>query len=241
MSRCAMLALSLQAAWWPLAPVASYAAAPAPAVQASGVFINMRGDVLTARHAVSDCPSLFVVKNGQVAPATVLAISNEADVAVLRTSLKPLLSATFSELPAPADHSIAVFSEAYAELQRLPDRARLLGNALTVPGQPGSLQMVSGAKPGTSGSAVLDGGGLLLGIVVERVAAGSGGGVELSAAHHAERAGMATLVRAVPAEGIKQFLQQAAVPYAESRQAQIGPLQSPASRASTLAVGIVCG
>jgi S1-C subfamily serine protease len=234
------MALCLQAALWPLAPVVSLAAVPM--VQASGVFINMRGDVLTARHAVSDCPSLFVVKNGQVAPATVLAISNEADVAVLHTSLKPLLAATFSELPAPSDHSIAVFSEAYAELQRLPDRARLLGNALTVPGQPGSLQMVSGAKPGTSGSAVLDGGGLLLGIVVERVAAGSGGsGAELSAAHMAGRMGMATLVRAVPANGIKQFLRQAAVPYAESRVAQIGTLQSPASRASTLAVGIVCG
>ena len=67
-SRCLALTLSLQAALWPLAPIASYAAAPA--VQASGVFINMRGDVLTARHAVSNCPSLFVVKNGQVAPAT---------------------------------------------------------------------------------------------------------------------------------------------------------------------------
>ncbi|WP_432241006.1 trypsin-like peptidase domain-containing protein [Herbaspirillum robiniae] len=214
----------------------------APVVQASGVFINMHGDVLTARHAVSECKQIFVVKHGKVATAEIAAVSNEDDVAVLRTTLKPLLAATISELPVPAEHSIAVFSEAYAELQHLPDRARLLGNALTVPGQPGSLQMVSGAKPGTSGSAVLDGGGLLLGIVVERVAAGSGGvGGELSVSHAQSRAGMATLVRAVPGSEIARFLSQAGIPFAQSRQAQLSSLQSPASRASTLAVGIVCG
>lgn len=213
-----------------------------PAVQASGVFINMRGDVLTARHAVADCPSLYAVKNGQIVPAQLLAISPDSDVAVLQTTLRPLLAATFSESAEPPLHSVSVFTEAYAELQRLPDRARLLGNALTVPGEPGSLQMVSGAKPGASGSAVLDGGGLLLGIVVERVAAGSGSSAgELSLAHAAGRPGMATLVRAVSSAGIRQFLQQAAIPFSQSGQAQIGSFQSPASRASTLAVGIICG
>jgi hypothetical protein len=222
--------------------LAGNAQGASPEVQASGVFINMRGDVLTARHAVQGCPSLYVVKNGQVGVARVLALSDEADVAVLQTQMKPLLAATFNQ-NAPADgHSIAVFSEAYAELQRMQDRARVLGNALTVPGEPGSLQMVSGVRPGTSGSGVLDGGGLLLGIVVERVAAGNGGAAtELSISHGQARGGMATVVRAVPSAAIKQFLAQAAIPYAQSNVAQIGSYQSPASRASTLAVGIICG
>jgi len=225
-----------------LAAPAALAAADAvvPPVQASGVFINMRGDVLTARHAVTDCRTVYVVKNTRVVVASVLALSNAADLAVLQTSLKPLLAATLSEQGAPAGHSIAVFSEAYALLQALPERGRVLANALTVPGHPGELQMVSGSRPGASGSAVLDEGGLLLGLVAERVAAGSGGGVA-AMQPGAPRAGMATQVRAVPVEEIRQFLQQVDVPYTQSRRAQIGTLQSPASRASTLAVGILCG
>src|SRR5450830_611907 len=34
--------------------------------QASGVFLNANGDVLTARHAVAGCRSLYVIKDGQV-------------------------------------------------------------------------------------------------------------------------------------------------------------------------------
>lgn len=234
----------------PLVSISGPASSATPLVQASGVFINMRGDVLTARHAVLHCPSLFVVKNGQVARATVRAVSNDIDVAVLQATLKPMLSATFISTHPLYAHSMAVFSQSYTELQapeNRQDRARLLGNALTVPGQPGTLQMLSSAQPGASGSAVLDNGGLLLGIVAERVAAGNGSTRSTDSNAVVEpmvspaRQGMASIVRAVTADGIKTFLSQVSIPYAQSNTPQISTMQSPASRAATLAVGIICG
>jgi serine protease DegQ len=211
-------------------------------VQGSGVFLNAAGDVLTAHHVVKDCHSLYVVKDGRVAPATVLATTSDPDLAVLRTPLKPYLSATLAETAPSGSSSIGVFAEAYSVLQRLPDRARLLSNAMTVPGSDG-LQLLSGAKPGASGSAVLGSGGLLLGVVVERVAAGPGssGSRMLSVGTAGGGIGGSTQVVAIPTARIKQFLQEQNVEFSESDVAQLGPMQSPAARAMTLSVGIICG
>eukprot|EP01038_Epipyxis_sp_PR26KG_P019938 gene19938-28225_t len=92
-----------------------------PDTNASGVFLNEAGDVLTARHAVSDCYTLFAVKGAQVSQATVIAASPALDLAVLRTTLKPYLSATLSRADAAPGRSVGVFAEAYAVLQRLPE------------------------------------------------------------------------------------------------------------------------
>lgn len=229
---------------WALAlfalPVAAWAGAP-PEANASGVFLNEAGDVLTARHAVSDCRSLFAIKGGQVAQATVIAESAELDIAVLRTTLKPYLGATFALADAAPGRSIGVFTEAYAVLQRLPDRAALLSNAMTVPGAEG-LQLLSGAKPGASGSAVLGADGLLLGVVVERVAAAPhAAGMALSRAASASGVTGATQVRAVPASQLRQFLGRHGIAFAASDSPQLSPMQSPAARASTLSVGVLCG
>ncbi|MGJ7524740.1 S1 family peptidase [Variovorax sp. GB1P17] len=214
-----------------------------PDTNASGVFLNEAGDVLTARHAVSDCRTLFAVKGAQVAQATVIAASPELDLAVLRTTLKPYLSATLSRTDAAPGRSIGVFAEAYAVLQRLPDRAALLSNAMTVPGAEG-LQLLSGVQPGASGSAVLGADGLLLGVVVERVAAAphASGMTTLSrAASAAGVKGGATQVRAVPASQVRQFLDSHGIAFTESDSPQLSPMQSPAARASTLSVGVLCG
>ncbi|RQO62971.1 hypothetical protein DBV14_03035 [Variovorax sp. KBW07] len=229
---------------WALAlfalPVAAWAGA-LPEANASGVFLNEAGDVLTARHAVSDCRSLFAIKGGQVAQATVIAESAELDVAVLRTTLKPYLGATFALADAAPGRSIGVFTEAYAVLQRLPDRAALLSNAMTVPGAEG-LQLLSGAKPGASGSAVLGADGLLLGVVVERVAAAPhAAGMALSRVASASGVTGATQVRAVPASQLRQFLGRHGIAFAASDSPQLSPMQSPAARASTLSVGVLCG
>jgi serine protease DegQ len=213
-------------------------------VQGSGVFLNAAGDVLTARHVVKDCHSLYVVKDGRVLPATVLTISQDVnpDLAVLHTGFKPYLSATLAETAPSTTASVGVFAEAYSVLQRMPDRARLLSNAMTVPGSDG-LQLLSGAKPGASGSAVLGSGGLLLGVVVERVAAGPGssGSRMLSVGTAGGGIGGSTQVLAIPTARIKQFLRERNVEFSESDVAQLGPMQSPAARAMTLSVGIICG
>ncbi|MGF6346852.1 serine protease DegQ [Variovorax sp. W2I14] len=212
-----------------------------PDTNASGVFLNAAGDVLTARHAVSDCRSLFAVKGAQVAEATVVAASPELDLAVLRTTLKPYLHATLAFGDAAPGHSVGVFAEAYAVLQRSSGRATLLSNALTVPGAEG-LQLLSGMKPGASGSAVLGTDGLLLGVVVERVAAAPhAGGMVLSRTVSSASAAGATQVRAVPTSQVRQFLRAHDIAFSESGSPQLSSMQSPAARASTLSVGVLCG
>lgn len=212
---------------------------------ASGVFLNAAGDVLTAHHAVTACGTIYAVKDGRVVQAQVAISSAELDLAVLRTSLKPYLSATLAQTEARSGSSLGVFAEAYSVLQRLPGRATLVSNAITVPGDDG-MQMISGVKPGASGSAVIGNAGLVLGVVVSRVAAGSGAHGEASSTmlSRAAAAGVATgasKVRAVGVTQIKQFLREGGIAYTESDAAQLGATQSPAARAATLAVGIICG
>ncbi len=219
-------------------------------VHASGFFLNDKGDVLTARHVVAGCRAVYVVKDSRVVQAQVAALSQSLDLAVLGTTLKPYLSATFSHTAPAPGASIGVFTEAYGVLQRLPNRATLLSNAMTIPAGGGSggdqengLQLISGAQPGASGSAVVGNSGLLLGVVVERVASGPGasGRVLSRAATAAGAPTGATQVHAISAAQVKQFLRESGIPFSESDAPQIGPMQSPAARASTLAVGVICG
>lgn len=229
-------------------------ALPSLDAHASGFFINANGDVLTARHAVANCGSVYVVKDSRAVRASVTALSQTLDLAVLGTSLKPYLSATFAQAGLTGSHSIGVFTEAYSVLRRLPDRGRLLSNALTIPlpssGQPaggeaaaGGLQLLSGAQPGASGSAVVGNSGLLLGVVVERVAASPGatGRMLSRAAVAAGAPAGATQVHAVSSAQVKDFLRASGIAFAESDAPQIGATQSPAARAATLAVGVICG
>lgn len=225
-------------------------------VHASGFFLNDKGDVLTARHVVSGCRTVYVVKDSRVVQAQVAALSPTLDIAVLGTTLKPYLSATFSQTEPVPGASIGVFTEAYSVLQRLPNRATLLSNAMTIPAsgagtsnvghggnEENSLQLISGAQPGASGSAVVGNSGLLLGVVVERVAAspGASGRVLSRAATAAGAPTGATQVHTISAAQVKQFLRNSGIPFSESDAPQIGPMQSPAARASTLAVGVICG
>ncbi len=209
-------------------------------VNASGIFLNTEGDVLTAKHAVTGCRVLYVVKDGRVSEASIRASSQDLDIAVLRTTLKPYLSATFAQTPPAPDASMGVFAESHSELQRLAGRATLMSNAMTVPGGAG-LHLLSGARPGASGSAVLAGNGLLLGMVVERVGAAPHATGHALTRGPSRPAGGATQVRAVTGAQVTRFLRDHHIPFDESDAAQLGPTQSPAARASTLSVGVLCG
>jgi serine protease DegQ len=219
-------------------------------MHASGFFINAVGDVLTARHAVVNCESVYVVKGSRTVKASVIVMSPTFDLAVLGTSLKPYLSATFTQSPTVTGRSIGVFTEAYSVLRRLPNRGRLLSNAMTISApqagedaSAGGLQLLSGVHPGASGSAVVGRSGLLLGVVVERVAVspGAADGMLSRAAVVAGAPTGATQVRAVSAAQVKDFLRSSGIAFSESDAPQIGETQSPAARAATLAVGVICG
>jgi serine protease DegQ len=214
-------------------------------VHASGVFLNQSGDVLTASHAVQECGMLYVVKDGHVKEAKVIAMDRDQDIAVLATTLKPYLHATLPQSSLDFSKNITVFSESYEQLRRLPNRASLLSNAITISGD--SLQLISGVKPGASGSAVLDKSGLLLGIITERIMRGTQPAPATTIGKMSSRASMGPAgtgeirVQAADANGLKQFLRQHHIVFDESDLPQLGAMQSPAARAATLAVGVICG
>lgn len=194
---------------------------------ATGVFVDMEGTVLTARHAVQGCSSLYTLKDGRVSRAELVAVSEDADLALVKSSIKPYLAATFAvDVAAPGGRP--VFAAGYTELRRMKDRTKVLYNgfALDRPAHPDEMRFMlySEAERGASGSPVLDGEGLVIGLVVRREATRSG----------------ESAVIAVSERAIKSFLRQTGIIFREGRQAEIGPLQARAPRAATLSAGIIC-
>ena len=143
-------------------PGAAAAQAGAPLEsQASGLFINAAGQILTAAHAVTGCASLYALKDGQVRRATVVARDDARDLALLDTGFKPLSERDLAATP-EGSGGRPVFTEAYGELQRMPARASTVFNGMTAPHGGGSateLLLFSPVKPGASGSPVLGGQG----------------------------------------------------------------------------------
>lgn len=225
----------------PLAQPAPLAIRPQPDartldVNATGIFINDAGDVLTARHAVTGCGSLFVIKDARVARARVLAVSPDRDLAVVGSTLRPLLAAAFARTP-PGGGAQPVFAAGYDALRRMPDRATAVVNGLTRPGaRADDLTLMLAATNGASGAAVLDQAGRVIGVVTDRadVSAGDPRAV-------ATRADAARYVIAVPVEPVKAFLAASGVRYDETDAPQLEPMQPHAARAATLEVGILCG
>lgn len=217
------------------------AGSPRMDVHATGVFLNARGDVLTARHVVEDCGVVYVVKDAKVVLANIRAISQNHDLAVLSTELKPYLSATFPTTMHAQSKSQGVFAEGYSVVQRMPHRASVVFNALSEP-DTGELSLLSPVQPGASGSPVLSA-GLVLGVVVERVAPGQrpSGSMALSQVGKGVDAHGVSRVKAVSAEHIKYFLRERAIAFTESDEPQLGRMQAQAPRAATLSVGVICG
>lgn len=199
--------------------------------------------MLTARHAVDACRRLYVVKAGNASPATVRVEDRDADVAVLGTRLKPILSATFPIHGESGDVPIRVFAEGYSALQTMPDRERSLFNAVLIPGKD-RFSMMSSVRPGARGSAVLDADGFVRAMVVERTSRMPG----RQAVHALSRSNAGTSlvvggsseVNAVLAQAIKSFLRRHSVDFDESHQAQLGRGQASAPRAATISVGVIC-
>ena len=176
--------------------------------------------------------------------ATVVARDDARDLALLDTGFKPYLSATFAATP-EGSGGRPVFTEAYGELQRMPARASTVFNGMTAPHGGGSateLLLFSPVKPGASGSPVLGGAGLVLGMVVERVAVDGrlSGTVALS-----RRGGSARGGRHAGQGGAggqhHRFPARAGAVHAVSDRPQLGAMQAQAPRAATLSAGIICG
>jgi serine protease Do len=205
---------------------------------ATGFFLNDDGDVLTARHVVEACQSLFLIKDSQVARAKVKAVSKDRDLAVITSRIKPFLTASFAKSNDLAG-SQPVFTAGYEVLRHMTDRSTTMYNAFTrdrAGGQPGEFSMMSSATNGASGSPVLDQGGLVVGLVTDRAEASNA-----DPRAYVTRSGAADFVIAVSSEPIKAFLAANRIPFAETDSAQLEPMQAHAPRAATLEAGVLCG
>ncbi len=206
-------------------------------VNATGIFINDAGDVLTARHVVAKCRSLFVIKDARVARARIKVLGTDHDLAVVGSALRPLLAAAFAHTP-PGGGAQLVFAAGYDALRRMPDRATAVFNGMTRPGaaRADDLTLLLPATHGASGAAVLDQAGRVIGIVTDRADVSAGDPRAI-----ATRADAARYVIAVPVDAVKTFLHANGIPYEETDAPQLEPLQPHATRAATLQVGILCG
>lgn len=206
---------------------------------ATGFFVNDQGDVLTARHVVEGCQTLFVIKDAQVAHAKVKALSADRDLAVITSAIRPLLSASFVKR-GNVSGAQPVFAAGYEVLRHMPDRATTIYNGFTRSGASDAgrpeFTLLSSATNGASGSPVLDQAGLVVGLITERAEAAGG-----DARAVATRSDAASYVIAVPGDPIKTFLRASGVPFTETDTPQLEPMQAHAPRAATLEAGVLCG
>ena len=223
-------------------PGAAAAQAGAPLEsQASGLFINAAGQILTAAHAVTGCASLYALKDGQVRRATVVARDDARDLALLDTGFKPHLSATFAATP-EGSGGRPVFTEAYGELQRMPARQHRVQWHDRPARRRFRDRAVAAGQAGASGSPVLGGAGLVLGMVVERVAVDG----RLSGTVALSRRGGSAPGRAP--RGSRRCRWTASPVSARAGRGPCGQRPAPAGRhagagaaRATLSAGIICG
>jgi len=204
----------------------------------TGFFVNDDGDVLTARHVVEACNSLFIIKGGQVARASIKAKSSDKDLAVISSRIKPFLSARFPKTD-NVKGAEPVFTAGYEVLRHMPDRSTTMYNALTRDKsleKTGELTLISSATNGASGSPVLNEAGLVVGLVIEREMV-----IDADPRSYAIRSSAATYVIAVSGDPIKAFLAASKVPFEETDVPQLESTQPHAPRAATLEAGVLCG
>ncbi len=140
----------------------------------TGFFVDWRGHILTAHHVVAECSSVEIFGSGHQEAAVVIASSETDDLSLLEvpeTFGEPLGFDRRDHLPGGSLVAItgyAVLEQAAAASEN-HDRG-IIANAMVIDeATPRHIALVSDAKPGSSGSPVIDSAGLVAGIVESRV------------------------------------------------------------------------
>jgi S1-C subfamily serine protease len=183
----------------------------------TGFFVDDAGHMLTARHVAEDCVGLTVAKEGRAVTAHVVALSPRADLALIKVSRTLGLASVFPSHVMASSNDM-VFASAYDRLQA---SRGLLANA-TVASSPGSNALVidSDVSFGASGAPVLDGRGLVQGVVSRRIAAGR--------------------VLAVSVSEAKSFLSSNGIRFEQDDRSQLGGAGSRADRAASISARVIC-
>jgi S1-C subfamily serine protease len=132
----------------------------------TGFFVDDSGHMLTAGHAAVDCTRLIVAKEGHVVAARVVAVSSQFDLALIQAARTLGLSATFSR-SGKATVNDMMFAAAYDTLPGMMARGGTLANATVSANgtEAGYLAIDSNVTFGASGAPVLDGRGLVQGVI----------------------------------------------------------------------------
>lgn len=189
----------------------------------TGFFADEAGHVLTAGHAVENCTQIIVAKEKYRLAAKLVARSPRYDLALLKIPRTLGLAAVFPQTVAPGLNTM-VFAGAYTSLSDAPANRGLLANARVVSSfggsEAGHLVIDSPAGFGTSGAPVLDGLGLVQGVVSRRT--------------------MVNRVLAVGTAETKAFLASNNVHFAQDDRPQLAPAASRASRAASVSAQVTC-
>jgi serine protease Do len=181
-------------------------------------FVDGSGHMLTARHAAENCARLLVLKEGRTVAAHLVASSQTADLAIIKVPKTLGLAAVFPN-QAVASTNDMVFASAYDKLQA---SRGMLANATIAANvrETGALLIDSDITFGASGAPVLDGRGLVQGVVSRRIA---------------ERR-----VLAVGAAEAKSFLAANGVPVDQDDRPQIAGASVRADRAASISARVIC-
>jgi S1-C subfamily serine protease len=189
-------------------------------------FVDDFGHMLTARHAAEDCVRIVVAKEGRAAAASVVALSSQSDLALINAPRTWGLSAVFPH-SVMADVNEMVFAASYDALPGMIARSGMGGmiaNGYVTSGNVGNdageIAIDSAVSFGASGAPVLDGRGLVQGIISRRTAANR--------------------VVAVGAAQAKAFLRGNGIRIDEDDRPQLAGSASRANRAASISARVTC-
>ncbi|MBR1217955.1 trypsin-like peptidase domain-containing protein [Bradyrhizobium sp. U87765 SZCCT0131] len=187
----------------------------------TGFFVDDSGTMLTARHAVDACVRVVVAKEGRATSARVLALSDRADIALIKVPRTWGLAAVFPK-SAPPGLNDMVFVGAYDRLPGLIARGGTLANATVAAATDpaGQMALDSDATFGASGAPVLDARGLVGGVISRRTTP--------------------TRVIAVGADEAKAFMAGHGVRFVQDDRPQLAGGASRANRAASISARVTC-
>lgn len=132
----------------------------------TGFFINTKGDVLTNKHVVSNCSSIWVRNATRNIKAEVLTIGKDVDLAVVRTGYLVKTPAMFASNPVKTLNEVVAFG--FPLLSQLGDEIKATkGHISALSGYKGNTEFLShtaSIQPGNSGGALLNTSGSVIGI-----------------------------------------------------------------------------
>lgn len=186
-------------------------------------FVDDFGALLTARHAVDDCTRVVVSKEGRSVAAKVLALSSRFDLGLIKVPRTLGISAVFPHTVTVSANDM-VFVSAYDKLPKMTRHGGTLANATVSSGFGGSergyLALDSDVTFGASGAPVLDGRGLVEGVISRRT--------------------MMNRVLAVDAAESKAFLAAHGIHFGEDDRPQLAGGASRANRAASISAHVTC-